>query len=358
VIENQETIRIESRKEDKKMKGKGFTVLTGSLFLTALLVLLGLAKTDAAAGKPIELNWVSFTAKSTVTVINIQRDFIDRVNKSANGELIIKYRGGPETIAAFDQGRAVKKGSVDISAVPIGFYEAIVPGVGGAMLTQLTPEEERKPGGAYDYMVEIHKKGGLFYLGRGTPSRENFFYLNLNKMVEKPQDFVGLKLGTATVARAAVKGWGATVVSLAMPEYYTSMERGLVDGVASAGLSAWVGQGCQAVTKYLVDHPYYQSTVAMIMNLNSWDRLPPHLQKVMMDSMIQAEKDLLDWYGKDIVQLKQKMVDGGVKIYKFSPDMAKWFLETAYNSAWQYQEERFPEVTRRLQQLMTKPSVK
>jgi TRAP-type C4-dicarboxylate transport system substrate-binding protein len=336
------------------MNSKNYTPLVASLILCLLLSGFGVAEVLAAPAKPIELNWVSFSAKNTVTVVNIQREFIDKINQAAKGELNIKYRGGPETIAAFDQGMAVKKGVVDISAVPIGFYEAIVPGVGGAMLTQLTPMEERKPGGAYDYLVEIHKKGGLFYVGRGTPSREDFFYLTLNKKVEKRQDFAALKIGTATVARAAVKGWGATVVSLAMPDYYTSMERGLVDGVASSGLSAWVGQGCQAVTKYLVDHPYYQSTVAIIMNQNSWERLPPHLQKVGMDSMIQAEKALMDWYGHDIVQLKKKMVEGGVQIYKFSPDMAKWFVDTAYDAAWKYQEERFPEVTRKMRQLMTK----
>ena len=104
----------------------------------------------------------------------------------------------------------------------------------------------------------------------------------------------------------------------------------------------------------MVDHAYYQSTVAIIMNLNSWDRLPPHLQKLLTDSMTQAEKALSDWYGRDEAQLKQKMVDAGVQIYKFSPDMAKWFLDTAYDSAWKYQEERFPEVTRKMRGLMTK----
>lgn len=336
------------------MMSKRYASLMVGLILCLSLSAIGTGKVLAAQAKPIELNWVSFSAKNTVTVINIQREFIDKINQAAKGELTIKYRGGPETIAAFDQGIAIKKGVVDISAVPIGFYEAIVPGVGGAMLTQFTPAEERRPGGAYDFMVEIHKKGGLFYVGRGTPSKEDFFYLNLNKKVEKRQDFAALKIGTATVARAAVKAWGATVVSLAMPDYYTSMERGLVDGVASAGLSAWVGQGCASVTKYLVDHPYYQSTVAVIMNQASWERLPPHLQKLVMDTMIQAENALIDWYTRDIAQLKQKMLEANVQIYKFSPDMAKWFIDTAYDAAWKYQEERFPDVTKRMRQLMTK----
>lgn len=324
----------------------------------ALFLAITVASTNAAFAendqKPIVLNWLSFSAKASVTVKNLQRVLIDRINERAKGDLVINYRGGPETIPAFDQGKAVKNGVADISAVPVGFYEALVPGVGGAMLSQISLDEERRPGGAYDYLVEMHKKGGLYYLGRGAPGHQDFFYLALNKRVEKPADFKGLKLGTATAARAAVEAWGANVVSLNMSEYYSAMERKLVDGVASVGLSSWVNQGCHEVTRYLVDNPYFASTVGVIMNLNSWNRLSPQLQKIVMDTMVEAEKELADLYEQDIKNLQSKMKTAGVEIYKLEPQVAKWFRDTAYNATWDYQMKRFPEVTPRLRELLTK----
>jgi len=309
---------------------------------------------QAEKQKQITLNWISFVPKTNVLTKNFQSMFVDRINEKAKGELFLKFRGGPEVISAFDQGKAVAQGIVDIALPPIGFYEAIAPGIGGAMLTQLKPYEERRPGGAYDYLVELHKKGGLMYLGRATATKKSYFYLFTNKKVEKPEDFRGLKIGSTTVTRAAVKAWGATLVSIKMPEYYTSMERGLVEALASAPISAWYSQGVYEVTKYCVDHPYYQSTASVIMNLKKWESLPPHLRKLIMDCMIQYEKEYPKVYEKDREELKRKAQRAGVGFYKLEPSVAKWFLETAYNAAWEYQMKRFPKETPRLRELLSK----
>ncbi len=325
-----------------------------SFFLLSTLLFCGFTHPLEIYAQKIELSWISFTPKDNPEATAINKFFISRVNEKAKGELFIRYRGGPETIPPFDQGKAVQKGVVDIAIVPVGFYEPIAPGVGGAMLTQISLEEERKPGGAYDYLNELHKRGGLFYLGRGNPSEE-FFVLNLrSKKILRKEDFIGLKIGTATVARACTTAWGATVVSLSMQEYYSAMERGLVDGISSCPITQWVAQGCHEVTKYTVDHGYYQSTLAVIMNLDRWNKLPKHLQNIIMESIIQSEKDCREHDKKERAHAREKMIKAGVEFYKFPPDMAKWFIETAYNAAWEYQMKRFPDVTPRLRELLSK----
>jgi len=334
------------------MSRKRLLISIGSMFIVLALMVFPVQAQQKS--QPINLSWISFVPTTNVLVKNFQKLFVDRVNERAKGELVIKFRGGPEVIAAFDQGKAVQQGIVDIALPPVGFYEALAPGIGGAMLTQVSLEEERRPGGGYDYLVELHKKAGIMYLGRGTHTDEDYFYLLSNKRVEKPEDFKGLKIGSATVTRAAVKAWGATLVSIAMPEYYTSMERGLVDALSSAPISAWYSQGVYQVTKYVIDNPYYQSTATVIMNLKKWDSLPPHLQKLMMEIQIQYEKDYADADNKDRARLKQKAKEAGVEIYKLAPDVAKWFIDTAYNAAWEYQMERFPKETPKLRELLTK----
>src|SRR4030042_4273729 len=147
-------------KEVGEMSWKRFVMLGSSLSIVLLLLAQPVvaqqpAKTPA---KPIKLTWLSFVPKTNVLVPNFQKMFVDRVNERAKGELIIDFRGGPEVIEAFDQGKAIQQGIVDIALPPVGFYEAIAPGIGGAMLTELTPTEERRPGGGYDYLLELHKK--------------------------------------------------------------------------------------------------------------------------------------------------------------------------------------------------------
>lgn len=320
----------------------------------SIIIMAGIFPLSGVCAEQIELGWVSIVSKENNAEMQaFDRAFIQRVNEKAKGELFIKYRGGPETIPAFDQGKAVQKGVVDIANVACGFYEPIAPGVGGAMLTQVSLEEERKPGGGYDFLNELHKKGGLFYLGRGTPADE-YFALVLRKKVMKQQDFAGLRIGTATVARACTEAWGATVVSVSMDEYYTAMEHNLVDGLSSAPLTLLVSAGIYEVTKYVVDHGYYQATLAVIMNLDKWNKLPKHLQNLMMECMIQSEKEMRAYYANLKAQAKEKMVKSGIEFYKFPPDMAKWFLDTAYNAAWEYQMKRYPEVTPKLRQMISR----
>jgi len=107
------------------------------------------------------------------------------------------------------------------------------------------------------------------------------------------------------------------------------------------------------VTKYLVLPGYLQSSVLIMMNLNTWNKLPPDLQKVITDAMIYSEKINGDIWAEDKAKGTQKLKDAKVEIYNLPPDTAKWLVDTAYDSTWAYQLKRFPDVTPRLKSLLT-----
>ena len=148
--------------------------------------------------------------------------------------------------------------------------------------------------------------------------------------------------------------WGATAVSLSMPEVYSAVERKLVDGISCLPIWDMVSMGVYEVTKYSIDHGYYYNTVAVIMNLDKWKRIPEHLQNLLIESIIRSEKDTQIWGNEYKNKAREKMVKAGVQFYKFSPEVAKWFIETGYNAAWEYQQKRFPDVTPKLKELFTK----
>jgi TRAP-type C4-dicarboxylate transport system substrate-binding protein len=313
--------------------------------------------TSASAAKPAQLitmNWVSINPASQINVKNLQKAFFDRVNDQAKGELVVNYRGGPETIVAADQGKAVQSGVIDFAQPTIGSYEPLVPGVGCISLTRVTASDERKAGGAYDYILDMHKKAGLFYLGRAMYTNEDYFYMFGNKKVLTQKDFAGLKIGGATSARAPAAGWGGTYVALAMEDYYTAMERHMVDVIAGVPLTSILGPGLQQVSRYIIDHPFYQSTGALIMNMDSYNRLSPRVQQILKDAAVQTEKDQATWYADDKVKMAKQLTDAKVEFYKFSPEVAKWFVDTAYGAAWDFQAQRFPDVTAKLKALLTK----
>lgn len=310
-------------------------------------------------GKPVHaeeitLNWASFLPKNHPETRDVQTYFFDRVNQMAKGRLVVKYRGGPEVIPPPNLGTAVKNGVVDICTTTVGYYEAIVPGIGALMLTDLTPSEERHRKGVMEYIEKLHNEKGLQFLGRAAPGKEAFFYFFLNKKAEKPEDFKRMKLGTATAMRAAAKAWGASVVPLQLSEYFSAMERNLVDGVPGCPAPTWVAFGAHEVTKYVLDHQFYQSTAVAIMNFAKWDGLPEDLKEIMETAMIAFQSDKMEIDVMRVAAARKKMKEAGVQFYKFSPQDAEWLMKTAYDAAWDYQQDRFPEVTEQLRKLLTK----
>lgn len=310
--------------------------------------------TQAPSPAPITLNWVSFISKNDPQVQALQKTFFDKVNERAKGRLVINYKGGPESMPSTDQPKGVQSGSVDIDYNIAGFVEPLVPGVNALVLSELTVDEERKAGGAYDYFAGLYKKAGLFYIGRGSTTKEGIFYTYLNKKVEKPQDFVGLKIGSAAAAIAAVNGWGASNVSLKPEEYYAALEQRIIDGQAGSSLTSFAATGRQEVVKYVIDHPYYANSTVLVMNLDKWNSLPKDLQNIIMEAEIQSERENSEYDVRDRAKAREIMIKAKVEFYKFAPDTAKWYIDTAYKALWDSQQKKFPEVTAQLLKLLKK----
>ena len=340
-----------SRKKLSKSLGRILSVV-GCI---GLVIAVAGAQTALAQQKvePITLNWAAFIPGSHPEIIGFNKGFINKAVELSKGRLAFKFRGGPETFATPDLPKATQSGLVDFSINLAGVAETVCPGVGATILSRISVDEERR-NGTYAYMDQLCNKGGLHYMGRNTPANNlQFFHLLLNKRVEKPEDFKKLRIGTATAARALTEGWGAAPVNLQMTDYYTAMERNTVDGVSSSTITNWVNSGCQAVTKYMVLPGYLQSSVFVMMNLNTWNKLPPDLQRVVTEAMIYSEKLNGEFWAEDTAKSIQKLKEAKVEIYNLPPNTAKWFVDTAYEATWAYQMKRFPDVTPRLKVLLS-----
>ena len=63
------------------------------------------------------------------------------------------------------------KGIVDMCTTTVGWYEAIVPGVGALMLTEYTPHEEWANTAFMDYIEKLHADQGLYWLAAPPPPK-------------------------------------------------------------------------------------------------------------------------------------------------------------------------------------------
>ena len=308
----------------------------------------------AQAGKPITLNFVSFAPAANVVEFQyIKKELFEKINQLASGRLIINVKGGPEVIPPFNLGAAVKNGTIDMACIPNAFFEDMVPGIGVTHLSPFTAVEERK-NGVYEAIGELYKKAGMFYLGRGEATDHGYFIMFLNKPVEKPDDFKGLRLGGSTSFHGQYRELGGVPSTLQTTEYNTAMERGQVDGLTSSIYIA-MAYGLQSVTKYVVQPGFWRASPALPMNLASWNKIPPDLQKMMISEMAAFEAKFAPYELEQRNIFIKKFTDTGVKLINLSPDVAKWFVTASTDGAWKYAQERQSgDIIPKMRQLLTK----
>ncbi len=161
-------------------------------------------------------------------------------------------------------------------------------------------------------------------------------------------------MGTTPSTGLATAAWGATAISLGGPsDYYTSMERGTVDGVCSTTAEQIVASGTYQVIKYAPQPGFFDGSLSVLMNLKVWNSLPPDLQQVIIQAMAPYEKYSADLHQSVIEKAYKKMSDSGVQVYKFSPEMAKWLRDKAYDATWADQLKRFPKQAPKLKALLS-----
>lgn len=282
-------------------------------------------------------------------------NFIKLVNERSKGQIVIKPTGGPEAIPAAEQANAAKRGVVQFAYVYQGAYAGIVPEARVNYISKLSLAQEKERG-VLDLMRQIHAKQGLYYLGkRQDVDPAGLFFLWSKKKVDNPRSLAGIKIGSETGGNIPViKSLGGAPTIVPASEAYPAMERGVVDYWITTPTSLVETFGMQTLAKYVVDHGFYQDATAYLFNLDFWNSLPPDLQKLMQDIHAEVQKDAL----KSFVELTQKDVEickkAGVEFVKFSPEDAKWYIDTIYDFVWKEVIAASPEIGQKFYDMMEK----
>lgn len=333
------------------MKNKLLLVLL-VVSLIVPLVLVGGCKA-AGPGETITLKFISFLPNRFPSNAPFVM-FTDKVNEKAKGALVIEIAGGPETVAPPDAPGAVQKGSVPIANTLSSLTDRVVPGIRVLSHNELPYKELRK--NAQDYIQEMCNKAGIYYLGQAKPVTPQTMLSNYTKkMIRTIDDFKGVKLGTPSpLAVPFYKAIGAIPVVVPLNEYFTALERGVIDGI-NFSTEDVPANGLHEVLKCAVDHPYCSSPDIFIMNLDLWNSLSKKLQNVLTESAIEVENEFADYYDKEIREpARKQMRDAGMEFVKFPEAEAQKYHELYKSSCWAAEAARNPEIVNKLKSLITK----
>ena len=320
--------------------------------LSLVLVALGLCfclsisfiSVSQAASKKITIQSITAWPKTTFMVQNFMR-FIDRVNTRAAemypGQFEIKYKGGPEVISFKEQVEAVRTGLVDMVFTATSYYTSIIPAGDGFSASAYKPWEERERG-VFNFMQGIHaEKANAFFLSRmgsGIP-----FQIYLNKPVKAVADLRGVKLRCSPTLVPFLKKINANPIVMKPGDIYTALERGVMDGYVwpAAQIREW---GWERVTKYVLEPALpYQAIDVVLVNLNTWKKLPTHIQDLLIYSAKEDEfrtiVRALEYIPRENAEL-QKM---GIQFISMPEAETKKLHDAAISALWEVVTKRDPQ---------------
>ena len=288
---------------------------------------LGFPAVTRAQNAPISLRFQS-TWPANDIFHEFARDYAQKVNDMAGGQLKIEVLPAGAVVKAFDLLDAVSAGTLDgghgVVAYWYGKNTAVAlwgsgPAFGMDANMLLAWHEY---GGGKELLVEIQKAMGVnvVSLMYGPMPTQPFGWFK--RPVTKVEDVKGVKFRTVGLAIDMYTAMGAAVNALPGGEIVPALDRGLLDGAEFNNASSDLALGFQDVSKICMLQSFHQSAeqFEVLFNKGKYDALPPHLKAVLSYAAQACSADM-SWkaanrYSQDYVKLQK---DHNVKFYK-TPD--------------------------------------
>ncbi len=323
-------------------------------FAVLLFVAVFCFFSTAAFSAPLVLKAVTAFPKNHLNNDTVQM-FVDKVNEKCKGKFEIKWLGGPEVVAAFDQINALKAGTMDmILYYPFGYMKQTMPEAEAKGLSELAEWEERRTG-AFELWEEIFaKRVNAKYLGRFHNLCP--FMLYTNKKVTKIDDFKGMKIRVMPLYVPFIRALGASPIMIPPTDIHTSMERKVVDAFVwpRTGMISW---GLQEVTKYMMLPGFFQMEPATMINMEKWKQIPKDVQTIIQDTMKEYEyiasmRNFMIMEKEDNVRRK-----AGMEFIRLPPEDGKKLLQVVNDKTWEYVIQSAPDYGPKLRKATTKKAL-
>ena len=147
-----------------------------------------------------------------------------------------------------------------------------------------------------------------------------------DKPVRTLEDLKGMKVRVSGATAAKMgKALGFTPVSMGMGDLYLGMEKGVLDGVALP-TEILVSRRIAEVAKYVTDIDLGHDTFFVVINLETWNRLPKDIQKVLEDLSGDWAVDFTGKaWDKFDAEAKAKVMAQGIEFITLDPkEKARW----------------------------------
>ncbi|WP_221760790.1 TRAP transporter substrate-binding protein [Bacillus canaveralius] len=152
----------------------------------------------------------------------------------------------------------------------------------------------------------------------------------LNDEVKNIDDFSGQKIRVmgAPVLVDEINAWGGTGVAMGVPELYTALEQGTIDGLESASMFFYSGKYYEHAN-YLLKEPN-GAEVTIFMANNKWlDSLPDDLKTAVREAATEITEDVHTYARTNDEDAIKKMEEEGLTVIKSTEELHKQLTDAS-----------------------------
>ena len=267
-------------------RGTGFFIL-GIFVVTALFT--ALIPASAAAG-PIKLSYANFPPAPTFPCVQMER-WKKEVEQRTNGQVVVNTYPGGTLLGAKNMMDGVIAGQADIGNLCMAYQPGRFIVTNATSLPLGIPNARKGSLVLWDlwekYQPEAFAKVKVLAMFATAPTN-----IMSKVPVRTLEDLKGLDLRASGGAAQILAAWGANPVGMPMPATVEALQKGVVKGLFSS-LEVMKDFKFAETCKYVTITDTVIYPFAVVMNMDSWNKLPKDVQKVMDDLRVEQS----EWTG-------------------------------------------------------------
>jgi TRAP-type C4-dicarboxylate transport system substrate-binding protein len=167
-------------------------------------------------------------------------------------------------------------------------------------------------------------------------------------------DLSGFKMRSTAGYHPMFKKMGAVPINISPGDVYTSLERGVVKGLAwpEGGVARY---GWSKFIKYRIGPGWWRTSSTIVMNLDAYKKLSQKHRDALEKASLAYEDRSRETLRKLVLIDNQKVFASGVKHVDLKGKAATAYLDVAYNATWDAAKKRMPaETYNKLRKLLLK----
>ena len=270
-------------------------------------------------------------------------EFMKEVNAKGKGLLQLQYIGGPEAVPPTETLGALQRGVFDIFVGAASYYDGQVPETGAHNASNKSAMELRKDGALDVLNKAFNAKANaqyLAYLGSGYT-----FYIFTKAEPKRTGtggiDMKGWKIRGASIYRPFYDTQGITTVNVQVPEMYSALERGVIEGIGFP-IIGMVNLGWDKQLHYRVMPAFWQGDHSIIANIDAWNKLDAKQKSFLQNAAIDVERKAHAFFQEESKREEQKLKASGMKDVVPSLEEGRKYAAAAHDSLWEQLGKRLP----------------